>query len=328
MTMEYRSLGRTGVQVSTLCLGAMTFGGKSDQAEATRMVDRFLDVGGNFVDTANVYQRGVSEEMTGRALAGGKRDRVVLATKVHGAMDDNDHNMQGNHRRNIIQACDASLRRLGTDYIDLYQIHRPQSSVPIDETLRALDDLIHAGKVRYVGTSTYAAWQLMEAWMVAKERGLNHFISEQPPYHLLDRRVERELIPFCQTYGVAVIPWSPLAGGKLTGKYQRGQAAPSNAREKPEDFSEGTWRVLEGLKRLCTEKGCSMTAFALAWLNAQPGVTSPIIGANSVAQLEENLAAGDVIITAEDKERVDALIPPGTHTEDYYRADFGPHPYR
>jgi len=327
-TIEYRSLGRTGVQISTLCLGAMTFGGKTDQTEATRMVDRFLDAGGNFIDTANVYQRGVSEEMTGQALAGGKRARVVLATKVHGAMDDTDRNMQGNHRRNIIQACDASLRRLGTDYIDLYQIHRPQSSVPVDETLRALDDLIHAGKVRYAGTSTYAAWQLMEAWMAAKDLGLNHFISEQPPYHLLDRRVERELIPFCQTYGVAVLPWSPLAGGKLTGKYRRGEAAPSAAREKPEEFSAGTWRVLDGLDALCREKGCTMTAFALAWLNAQPGVTSPIIGANSVTQLEENLAAGDVTITAADKERVDALIAPGTHTEDYYRADFEPHPHR
>jgi len=326
--MEYRPLGRTGVQVSTLCLGVMMFGGKTDQAEATRMVDRFLDAGGNFIDTANVYQRGVSEEMTGQALAGGKRARVVLATKVHGAMDDTDRNMQGNHRRNIIQACDASLRRLGTDYIDLYQIHRPQSSVPVDETLRALDDLIHAGKVRYAGTSTYAAWQLMEAWMAAKDLGLNHFISEQPPYHLLDRRVERELIPFCQTYGVAVLPWSPLAGGKLTGKYRRGQVAPSNAREKPEEFSAETWRVLDGLEALCREKGCTMTAFALAWVMARPGVTSPILGPTSVAQLDENLAANDVTITPEDQERVDALIAPGTHTEDYYRADFGPHPYR
>ncbi len=326
--MEYRPLGRTGVQVSTLCLGVMMFGGKTDQAEATRMVDRFLDAGGNFIDTADVYQRGVSEEMTGQALAGGKRARVVLATKVHGAMDDTDRNMQGNHRRNIIQACDASLRRLGTDYIDLYQIHRPQSSVPIDETLRALDDLIHAGKVRYAGTSTYAAWQLMEAWMAAKDLGLNHFISEQPPYHLLDRRVERELIPFCQTYGVAVLPWSPLAGGKLTGKYRRGQAAPSNAREKPEEFSAETWRVLDGLEALCREKGCTMTAFTLAWVMARPGVTSPILGPTSVAQLDENLAANDVTITPEDQERVDALIAPGTHTEDYYRADFGPHPYR
>jgi aryl-alcohol dehydrogenase-like predicted oxidoreductase len=326
--MEYRSLGRTGVQVSSLCLGAMTFGWKTEQDEATRMIDRFLDAGGNFVDTANVYSRGVSEQMTGQALAGGKRQRVVLATKVHGKMDDNDPNARGNHRRNIIQACEDSLRRLDTDYIDLYQIHRPQSTVPIDETLRALDDLIRAGKVRYAGSSTYAAWQLMEALWVAKEWGLNRFVCEQPPYHLLDRRVERELVPFCRTYGVAIIPWSPLAGGKLTGKYRRGQPAPANSREKPDEFTEGTWAVLDGLAALCKEKGCSMTAFALAWLNAMPGVTSPIIGPGSVAQLEDNLAASDVTITESDKQRVDALIAPGTHTEDYYRADFGPHVYR
>jgi len=291
------------------------------------MMDRFLDAGGNFVDTANVYNRGVSEQMTGKAL-GAKRNKVFLATKVHGKMDDNDPNAQGNHRMNIIKACDDSLHRLGTDYIDLYQIHRPQSSVPIDETLRALDDLVRAGKVRYIGTSTYAAWQLVEALWAAKELGLNRFVSEQPPYHLLDRRVERELIPFALTYGTGIIPWSPLAGGKLTGKYHRGQAAPQNSREKPEEFSEGTWSVLEGLEKLCQEKGCTMTAFALAWLKAMPGVTSPIIGPNSLAQLEENLAANDVAITDEDKERVDKLIPPGTHTEDYYRADFGPHAHR
>jgi aryl-alcohol dehydrogenase-like predicted oxidoreductase len=326
--MQYRSLGRTGVQVSTLCLGAMTFGRKTDQSEATRMVDRFLEAGGNFVDTANVYSRGVSEELTGTALSGGKRQRVVLATKVHGKMDDADPNAWGNHRRNIIQSCEDSLRRLKTEYIDLYQIHRPQSSVPIDETLRALDDLIRAGKVRYIGTSTYAAWQLMEALFVARELGTNRFVSEQPPYHLLDRRVERELIPFCLTYGVAVIPWSPLAGGKLTGKYRRGQPAPQGSREKPEEFSSATWTVLEGLEQLCREKGCTMTAFSLAWLNSMPGVTSPIIGPNSLAQLEENLAAEQVTITDADKERVDALIAPGTHSEDYYRADFGPHMHR
>jgi aryl-alcohol dehydrogenase-like predicted oxidoreductase len=326
--MEYRSLGRTGTQVSTLCLGAMSFGWKTDQDEATRMVEHFLEAGGNFVDTANVYGRGASEEITGKALGGGKRQRVVLATKAHGKMDDSDPNAWGNHRRNLLQACDESLRRLGTDYIDLYQIHRPQSSIPIDETLRALDDLVRAGKVRYLGTSTFAAWQLMEAIWVAKDQGLNRFVCEQPPYHLLDRRVERELLPFCQTYGVGIIPWSPLAGGKLTGKYRRGQPAPEHSREKPEEFSDGTWRVLEGLAALCREKGCTMTAFALAWLSAMPGVTSPIIGASSLAQLKENLGAGAVTITDEDKKTVDALIPPGTHTEDYYRADFGPHPHR
>jgi len=178
--------------------------------------------------------------------------------------------------------------------------------------------------VRYIGTSTYAAWQVMESLWVSKEYGLNRFVSEQPPYHILDRRVERELVPLSLSYGIGIIPWSPLAGGKLTGKYKRGQSAPENAREKPENFAEATWTVLEGLETLCKDKGCSMTAFALAWLNTMPGVTSPIIGPNSVAQLEDNLAASDVTVTDEDKKRVDELVPPGTHTEDYYRADFGP----
>ena len=323
--MQFRSLGRTGAQVSDLCLGAMTFGGKTDQAEADRIVDRFLEAGGNFVDTANVYSRGKSEEITGKSLArDGKRDKVFLATKAHGRMSDDNPNDWGNHRFNLIHACEASLKRLGTDHIDLYQIHRPQPSVPIDETLRALDDLIRAGKVRYIGTSTYAAWQVVESLWVSKEYGLNRFVCEQPPYNLLDRRIERELLPMAKTYGIGIIPWSPLAGGKLTGKYQRGQSAPENAREDPAKFSEGTWKVLDGLTALCQGKGCAMTAFALAWLNAQPGVTSPIIGPNSLTQLTDNLAASDVTITDDDRKRVDELIPAGTHVEDYYGADFGP----
>jgi len=323
--MEYRSLGRTGAQVSVWCLGVMTFGWKTEQEEATRMVDRFLEAGGNFIDTANVYGRGKSETMLGNALKDGKRDRVFLATKAHGKMDDNDPNAWGNTRLNLIKACEDSLRRLGTDHIDLYQIHRPQSSVPIDETLRALDDLIRSGKVRYIGTSTYAAWQVVESLWASKELGLNRFICEQPPYHILDRRIERELIPVAKTYGLAVIPWSPLAGGKLTGKYRRGEPAPPNSREDPAKFSEQTWRVLEGLEALCKEKGCTMTAFANAWCAAQPGVTSPILGPNSVIQLEDNLAASDVTITEEDRKRVDALVPPGTNVEgqNYYNADFG-----
>lgn len=325
--MEYRSLGRTGVQVSVLCLGCMTFGWKTDQEEASRIIDRFIDAGGNFIDTANVYSRGVSEEMTGNALSGGKRDKVILATKVHGRMGD-DPNDWGNHRLHIMRQCEESLRRLKTDHIDLYQIHRPQSAVPIDETLRALDDLIRQGKVRYIGTSTFAAWQIVESLWVSKELGLNRFVCEQPPYHILDRRIERELIPMAKTFGIGIIPWSPLAGGKLTGKYKRGQPAPEGSRENPENFSEGTWRVLEGLEKICADKGCSMTAFALAWCAAQPGVTSPIIGPNSVRQLEENLAALDVEITEEDRKRVDELVKPGEHVEDYYRADFGPHPHR
>jgi aryl-alcohol dehydrogenase-like predicted oxidoreductase len=322
--MEYRSLGRTGAQVSSLCLGVMTFGWKTDQDEATRMVDRFLDAGGNFIDTANVYGRGKSEEHVAGALAGGKRDKVFLATKVHGKMDDNDKNAWGNTRFSIMKMCEDSLRRLKTDHIDLYQIHRPQSSVPIDETLRALDDLIRQGKVRYIGTSTYAAYQVVESLWAAEKHGLNRFVSEQPPYHILDRRIERELVPMALTYGIGIIPWSPLAGGKLTGKYKQGATKPENSRENPENFNPRTWDVLAGLEKLCAEKGCSMTAFALAWNMAQKGITSPIIGPNSVAQLEDNLKACDVTITDEDRKVVDELVKPGQHVEDYYNADFGP----
>ncbi len=324
--MEYRSLGRTGAQVSVWCLGVMTFGWKTEQDEATRIVDRFLDEGGNFIDTANIYGRGKSEVMTGNALLGGKRDKVFLATKVHGKMDDNDPNAWGNTRFNIIKACEDSLRRLQTDHIDLYQIHRPQSSVPIDETLRALDDLVTSGKVRYIGTSTYAAYQVVESLWVSKELGLNRFVTEQPPYHILDRRIERELIPMARTYGLGIIPWSPLAGGKLTGKYRKGEPAPPNSREDPAKFSESTWTVLEGLEAMANDKGTTLTALALAWVAAQPGVTAPIIGPNSVAQLDENLAASSVTITDDDRKAIDSFVPPGTNVDgqSYYNADFGP----
>jgi aryl-alcohol dehydrogenase-like predicted oxidoreductase len=309
------------------CLGAMTFGWKTEAPDAERIVDRFLDQGGNFIDTANVYGRGKSETILGDILAReGVRDRVFLATKVHGRMADDSPNAWGNTRFHIMRACEESLERLQTDHIDLYQIHRPQSAVPIDETLRALDDLIRQGKVRYIGTSTYAAWQVVESLWASKELGLNRFVCEQPPYHILDRRIERELLPMCRTYGTAVIPWSPLAGGKLTGKYRRGHSAPANSREDPGKFSEHTWRVLDGLESLCRGKGCTMTAFANAWVAAQPGVTSPILGPNSIAQLDDNLAANSVTITDEDRKRVDELVPPGTNVEgqNYYNADFGP----
>jgi len=241
-------------------------------------------------------------------------------------MDDQDPNAWGNARFNIIKACEDSLRRLQTDHIDLYQIHRPQSAVPIDETLRALDDLIRQGKVRYIGTSTYAAWQVVESLWVSERYSLNRFVCEQPPYHIMDRRIERELLPAARTYGLGIIPWSPLAGGKLTGKYRRGEPAPANSREDPAKFTEQMWSVLEGLDAICKEKGCTMTAFANAWCLAQAGVTSPIIGPNSVAQLDENLAASEVKITEEDNKRVNELVKPGEHVEgqSYYSADFGP----
>ncbi|HMN30287.1 MAG TPA: aldo/keto reductase, partial [Caldilineaceae bacterium] len=245
----------------------------------------------------------------------GQRSRVVLATKVHGVMDDDDPNAAGNSRRHIIQQCEASLRRLQTDYIDLYQLHRPQSDIPIDETLRALDDLVRAGKVRYIGTSTFEAWQVMELLWVAKELGLNRSICEQPPYHILDRRVERSLIPMARTYGIGIIPWSPLAGGLLTGKYSRTSPPPADSRfaevattpRLKARMVEAVFDVVEGLDPLAGAKGCTLSQLALAWCMQQPGVTSPIIGPRTMKQLEDNLGALAVTITAEDRAAIDAL---------------------
>jgi aryl-alcohol dehydrogenase-like predicted oxidoreductase len=315
----------------------MNFGGKTSPEDSYRVIDRAIEAGINFLDTANVYSRGRSEEVTGEALKrNGLRDRVVLATKVHGVMDDDDPNARGNSRRHIVLACEASLRRLQTDYIDLYQIHRPQPDIPIDETLQALDDLIRKGYVRYIGTSTYAAWQLAEAWYVAKELGLNRFVCEQPPYNLLDRRIERELVPMAQTYGVGIIPWSPLAGGLLTGKYRHDEAPPAGSRyESVNDnpiqqrrFTEEAFGVVGGLEPLVEEKGCTLSQFALAWCVQQPGVTSPIIGPRTMAQLEDNLASLEVTLTEEDRAKIDELVPPGQMVSAFYEASFGPHPYR
>jgi aryl-alcohol dehydrogenase-like predicted oxidoreductase len=335
--VEYRNLGRTGAKVSELCLGCMMFGDRTGEEDSADIIDRAIDAGVNFLDTANVYSRGASEEVVGKALKrNGKRDSIVLATKVHGVMDDDDPNAGGNHRRHIIEQCEASLRRLQVDCVDLYQIHRPSSEVPIDETLGALDDLIRAGKVRYVGTSTYAAWQLVEALWAARELGLNRFVTEQPPYHLLDRRIERELIPYARTYGVALIPWSPLAGGFLTGKYSRDES------QSPEDsrygitprrmgrnhFTDEAFDVLEAVQAIAGEKGCTPGQVALAWCKDQPGVTSPIIGPRTMGQLEDNLGAVEVSLDENDRERLDVVAPPGRATVPYYEADFGPHRFR
>jgi aryl-alcohol dehydrogenase-like predicted oxidoreductase len=313
----------------------MMFGGRTEDLDAGAIIDRAIDAGINFLDTANVYNRGESEEVVGRALQrNGKRDRIVLATKVHGMMDDDDPNGHGNHRRHIIKQCEDSLRRLQTDWIDLYQIHRPMSAIPIDETLRALDDLVAAGKVRYIGSSTFAAWQLCESLWVAKELGLNRFVSEQPPYHLLDRRIERELVPFAQTYGFALIPWSPLAGGFLTGKYRRGEKPPQDARHQEggwhvsELVTEPSFTVLDVVIELAQEKGCTPGQLSLAWCAQQPAITCPIIGPRTMEQLEDNLGALAVKLTDGDRAKLDAVAPPGRMVVNYYDADFGPHKYR
>ena len=333
--MEYRPLGRTGVKVSELCLGCMTFGNTTEPEDSYAIVDRAIDAGINFLDTANVYSRGRSEEVTGEALTrNGKRSRIVLATKVHGRMADDDPNAAGTSRRHIIEQCEASLNRLQTDYIDLYQIHRPRSDTPIDEILRALDDLIQSGKVRYIGSSTFGAWQLVESLWVSKELGLNRFICEQPPYNILDRRIERELLPMTQTYGIATIPWSPLAGGLLTGKYrsdhmpQEGRYLDLEAKQWQMRLSPAAFEAVDKLDPIVAEKGCTMAQLSLAWVLGRPGVTSPIIGPRTMEQLEDNLGAIDLPITADDLAKIDEIVPPGSNVSPFYEADFGTPLYR
>lgn len=328
--MDYRPLGRTGMMVSNPCLGTMTFGWEPDdwgshEKESIEIAHAALDMGINFFDTADVYARGVSETIVGKALKG-RRDKVVLATKCHGKMSDDDPNAWGNSRRHIIEACEASLRRLDTDWIDLYQIHRPQPSIPIDETLRALDDLVRSGKVRHVGASTFAGWQLAEAHYVARILGLNSFVTEQPPYNLLDRRIERGLLPFCRTYDYGVIPWSPLAGGQLSGKYlnQKPDAGRYAKTDPMKRVSRESTAVVRRLNSAAKRRGLTMTQVSLAWVAGQAGITSPIIGARSIAQLEESVAACHMKLPEKLLQEIDVIVPPGTHVVSYYNANFGP----
>lgn len=328
--MEYRSLGRTGVQVSVACLGTMTFGWDPDDWGSTEeaslaIVSRAFELGVNFFDCADIYARGTSESILGKALKG-RRDEVVLATKCHGRMRDADPNSWGNSRRHIIEACESSLRRLQTDWIDLYQIHRPQPSIPIDETIRALDDLVRAGKIRYAGCSTFAAWQVCEAHYVAKALGAAGFVCEQPPYNLLDRRIERELLPFLRTYDYGVIPWSPLAGGQLSGKYL--DAPATDARYGKSDpnhrVNRRSTEVVRKLKRIADRNGLSLTRLSLGWVASQPGITAPIVGARTVAQLDESVAACQIRLPDKVLKQIDAVVEPGSHVIDYYSASFGP----
>jgi len=335
--MEYRALGRTGLKVSQLCLGTMMFGGKTDEEESFRIIDHAINEGVNFIDTADVYAGNESERILGKALAGeGKRDNIILATKFNFA-NPADRNARGLSRRHVINACDASLKRLNTEWIDLYQMHRCSAAIPIDETLRALDDLVKAGKIRYIGGSMFPAWRIVESLWVAKELGLNRLICEQPAYHLLDRTAEREVIPAAQSFGMAVIPWGPLCGGLLSGKYNRDeqvegarwQDGKDNANRRATDH---TWEVLDFLKAMASDKGCSMSQLALAWNMAQPGVTAPIIGPRTFAQVEDNLQAVHVELTEEDLARIDDLVPPKGYVVRYYdeanAIDFRPHQLR
>lgn len=335
--MEYRALGRTGVQVSQICLGTMMFGGRASREESFRIIDHALDQGVNFIDTANVYAGNESERIVGEALASsGKRATTILATKFNFPQGE-DPNARGLSRRHLIDACDASLQRLRTDWIDLYQMHRRNADIPIDESLRALDDLIHAGKVRYLGSSMFPSWQIVESLWVARELGLNRIVCEQPAYHMLDRTAEREVIPAAQSFGLAVIPWGPLCGGLLTGKYDRDTGDSEGRWQGGKDnfdraATEVAWDVIDLLRTIAHEKACTVSQVALAWCATQPGVTAPIIGPRTFEQAADNLSAVKVRLEATDLERIDALVPPMSAAVRYYDEaagkDFRPHAHR
>ena len=313
--MQYRTLGRTGIKVSPYCLGAMMFGGmgNSDHADSIRIIHKALDAGINFIDTADRYSRGESEEIVGKALKG-RRDDIVLATKVNGAMGD-DPNQQGNSRRWIIRAVEASLRRLQTDYIDLYQIHRPAPDTDIEETLSALTDLMRAGKVRAIGSSTFPASEIVEAQWVAERRGLARFRTEQPPYSILSRGIEREVLPICQRYGMGVLVWSPLAKGMLTGRYRKGQPLPDSLRVKvfgKQMSDEARLDTVEQLILVAQQAGLSLTHMALAFTIAHPGVTSAILGPRTMEQLDDLLAGAEVALPDEVLDQIDQIVPPGS----------------
>jgi len=320
--MELRPFGRTGVKVSPFCLGAMMFGswGNPDHDESIRIIHRALDAGINFIDTADVYSRGESEEIVGKALAGGRRDDVVLATKVHGSMGD-DPNQFGNSRRWIVKELEASLRRLGTDHVDLYQIHRPEADTDIDETLGALTDLVRAGKVRYLGSSTFPPSQIVEAQWVARDRGRERFVSEQPPYSMLVRGVEADVLPTARRHGMAVIPWSPLAGGWLSGRWRKGAETPASTRAQrlPQryDLSEPANRrkldAADALGALADEAGLPLIHLALAFVIRHPAVTSAIIGPRTMEQLESQLGAADVRLDEALLDRIDEIVAPGVN---------------
>lgn len=325
--MEYRTLGRTGVRVSPLCLGTMNFADRTPEEESTRILDRAIEAGINFVDTADFYGNvlddgngmGHTEERLGRYFANrGSRHRVVLATKFFAPTDRSDPNAQGGSRRHVITACEDSLRRLQTDYIDLYQMHRPDPSVPIDETLRALDDIVRSGKVRYIGGSSFPAWRIVEALWVSRELRLHRFVSDQPKYNLLRRGIEAEVVPMARAHEIALIGYQPLGAGMLSGKYRRGEALPPNSR-----FANSTWSesyrasyltdeslaVVDVLSEIAESKGCSASQLAIAWSLGRPGITSVIIGPRTVDQLENSLGALDVEWTEEELSRIDRVAP-------------------
>ncbi|MSO79483.1 MAG: aldo/keto reductase [Acidimicrobiia bacterium] len=322
--MDMRTLGRSGISVSEYCLGAMMFGqwGNPDHDDSIRIIHRALDAGINFIDTADVYSLGESEEVVGKALVG-RRDDVVIATKFFSPMGGNDPNMRGGSRRWIMREVENSLRRLGTDYIDLYQIHRPEDLAEMDETLGALTDLVRQGKVRYLGHSTWPADRIVEAQWVSERRQRERFVCEQPPYSVFMRGIERAVLPTCQKYGIGVIPWSPLAGGLLTGRYRKGQPMPEDSRmargfgaqhqsERAQRVHEERLDLVEQLLEVASGAGVSLTHLAHAFVLEHPAVTSAIIGPRTMEQLDDALAGADVRLDVETLDAIDEIVRPGT----------------
>lgn len=317
--MEYRSLGCSGLKVSPLCLGTMNFGGPTPEAEEIQIINHALDGGINFIDMADIYNGGESERIVGRALKeNDRRHDVVLATKVYGATGDgpNDRDLSRYH---IIKACEDSLRRLQTDHINLYQLHRPSADVPQEESLRALDDLVRAGKVLYVGTSTFPAWMVMEGLAISRRYGWVRYVSEQPPYNLLDRRIENELIPLAQKYDLAILPWSPIAKGILAGRYLPGDETP--ARDGVKERLNPTAREIGArMIELARERGVSAAQLALLWCKDQPGITAPIMGPRTLAHLQELLPVLDMTLNDKDRPIFDSLIHPGNAVADFHNS--------
>jgi aryl-alcohol dehydrogenase-like predicted oxidoreductase len=330
--MEHRKLGQTGISVSPLCLGAMMFGawGNTDHDDSVAIIHAALDAGINFIDTADVYSRGESEEIVGRALAGGRRDSVVLATKAHGKMHDDDPNQFGNSRRWLVKEVENSLKRLKTDWIDLYQIHRPEPDTDIDQTLGALTDLITDGKIRAIGSSTYPAWQIVQAQWAADKRGRERFMCEQPPYSMLIRSVEKDVLPVCDEYGMGVIPWSPLAGGWLSGRYSVGGSSPGESRRAqmlPSRYdmsipaNQAKLEAAQALGVVADGARMSLIEMALGFVTSHPAVSAAIIGPRTMEQLQSQLGALErPVLGAEVLDRIDEIVPPGTNVN---QADTG-----
>jgi aryl-alcohol dehydrogenase-like predicted oxidoreductase len=324
--MDYRLLGRTGVKVAPLCLGTDNFANPTPEAEAIKMLHRALDAGINLIDTSNSYSNGESERIIGRALAAdGRRQQAIVATKFHYPTGPGP-NDQGNSRLHLLKACEDSLRRLQTDYIDLYQLHRPSFDIPVDETLGALTDLVRQGKVRYIGSSTAPAWKVMEALMVSELRGYVRFVSEQPPYNLLDRRIENELIPLCQAHGLAVLPWSPLAHGMLAGRYDDAATYPADSRAKlrggiyAERINARGVEAGKAFVKLAQASNLSAAQLAVLWVKDQPGITAPLIGARTLEQLEHFLPVLEMRLTETQRKACDELVAPGSAVANFHNS--------